>query len=107
MAVVELPLTAAPAQAFTTQLGEKKFFVEVKLNSRNGVWTIDLLDDATREEIIIGLPILLGVDLLDAYNFPYGALIAIDKTGQGREAGEDDLGSRVGLFWVSPDEDFS
>lgn len=107
MAVVELPLSSAPAQSFTTQLGDKKFYIEVKFNSRNGVWTLDLYDDASREALLLGLPILLGVDLLDAYNLPYGGLIAIDRTGQGKDAGADDLGSRVALYWVSPDEEFA
>jgi hypothetical protein len=104
MAILELPITSAPAQAFTTQLGDQKFYFELQFNSRSGVWTIDMLDDATREPIVIGLPILLGIDLLDAYNFPYGALVAVERGADGKEASASDLGARVSLFWVSPDE---
>lgn len=107
MAVLELPLSSFPAQSFTTQLGDKKFFFDVRFNSRSNTWTIDMLDDASREAVVIGLPIRLGVDLLDPYNFPYGALVATDRTGQGKEAGPDDLGSRVAVFWVSADEEFA
>ena len=105
--IVELPLSSAPAQSFTTQLGDRKFYFEVRYNSRNGVWTLDMFDDASREAIFSGLAIVLGVDLLDPYNFDLGALIAQDKTGQGKDATADDLGSRVALYWVSNDEDFT
>lgn len=107
MAIVELPLTSDAAQSFSVQLGDAKFYFEARYNSRNGVWALDMYDDATRSEIAIGLAILVGQDLLDPYNFPYGALVAIDRTGLGKDAGPDDLGSRVALFWVSPDEDFA
>lgn len=102
--MIELPLTSDSAQAFTCQLGAQKFYFEITYNSRNGTWALSMADDATREPIITGAPIVLGADLLDPYNLPYGALVAQDKTGQGRDAGPDDLGDRVVLHWVAPDE---
>lgn len=102
--ILELPLAADPAQSFTCQLGTVKYFFVVRYNSRNGVWTMDLSYDASREPIIVGVPIVLGVDLLGAYNFNIGSLIAVDTSGTARDATADDLGSRVLLYWVSADE---
>ncbi len=105
--ILEFPLTSDPAQTLTIQLGDDKFYFEVNYNSRNGVWSLNMYDDATRDPIALGLAMVLGQDLLDPYNFPYGALVMQDKTGQHKEAQADDLGTRVALFWVSPDEDFA
>ena len=105
--ILELPLTSDPAQGFTCQLGDAKFYFETSYNSRSETWVLSLSDDATGTQIFTGVPLVIGVDLLDPYNLPYGALIAKDKTGQGLEAGADDLGSRVALYWVSPDETFT
>lgn len=102
--ILELPLSADPSQSFTCQLGNVKYFIQVRLNSRNGVWTLDLADDASREPMIVGVPIVLGVDLLGAYNFGIGSLIAVDLSATGKDATADDLGTRVSLYWVSPDE---
>lgn len=105
--ILELPLSSDPVQSFTCQLDDIKLYFEVKFNSRAGIWTIDIYDDATRDAILLGAPIVLGQDLFDPYNLPYGALVAQDKTGQGKDATADDLGSRVALYWVSADEDFA
>lgn len=102
--IAELPLSADPAQSFTCQLGGVKYFFDVRYNSRNGVWTFDLSDDATRTPILSGVAIVLGVDLLEPYNLGIGRLLAVDGEGRGRDAGADDLGSRVTLNWISPDE---
>jgi hypothetical protein len=104
--IIQIPLTADPAQNFTTQLGAVKYYLEVKYNSRSGVWTLDLYDDATRAVIALGLPIVLGQDLLEPYNFGIGSLVAIDLNATSTDAGADDLGTRVALFWTSPDETF-
>lgn len=102
--IAELPLSNDAAQAFTCQLGEVKYYFEARINSRNGVWTLDMYDDATRAPIIQGMALVLGQDLLAPYNFGIGSLVVIDNSAQGKEAGEEDLGARVAVYWVSPDE---
>lgn len=104
--IIQMPLTSDPSQTFTTQLGSVKYYFEVKFNSRNEVWTLDLYDDASRDVIALGLPIVLGQDLLEPYNFGIGSLVALDANAQGQDAGADDLGARVFLYWASPDETF-
>lgn len=102
--IVELPLTSDPSQSFTVQLGDVKYYVAARYNDRNGVWTLDLSDDATRQPIITGMAIVLGVDLLDAYNLGIGRLIAVDGSSMSEDATASDLGVRVALYWLSPDE---
>lgn len=105
--ILQIPISADPAQTMTVQLGEVKYYLEIKYNSRNGVWVLDLYEDATRAPLALGLPILLGQDLLEPYNFGIGSLAAVDLSAQGKDAGADDLGERVVLCWVSPDEVFA
>lgn len=105
--IVELPLSTDPAQSFTCQLGGVKYYMEARYNSRNGVWTLDLYDDATRTAILLGLAIVLGTDLLEPYNLGIGRLMAVDTNNSGTDAGADDLGSRVTLNWISADETFA
>lgn len=101
--IVELPFSSDPAQAFTTQLGDEKYIIEAKFNDRSGVWTIDLYD-ATQQPIALSLPLLLGQDLLEPYNFGMGRILCVDETELGKDAGPDDLGSRVKVYWFSSDE---
>lgn len=103
--IAELPLSSDPSQSFTCQLGAVKYYCEAKYNSRNGVWSLDLYDDAARSPILLGMAIVLGVDLLEPYNLGIGRLVAVDGNATDRDATADDLGTRVTLNWISPDEE--
>lgn len=102
--IIELPFSSDGAQRVTTQLGDRKYIFEVRFNERSGVWTFNMFDAVTEAEILLGLPLVLGQDLLEPYNLEIGAMIVSDTTGQSKEAGPDDLGNRVKVHWVSPDE---
>lgn len=102
--IIELPFSSDPAQTFVTQLGETKYLFDARYNDRSGVWTVDLYNDATKALIVASLPLVLGQDLLEPYNFDMGSLLCVDTTTQGQEAGPEDLGSRVKVYWFSPDE---
>lgn len=101
--IIELPLSSDPAQTMVTQLGDVKYQIEVKYNDRSGVWIIDLALATTGEVVVQSLPLVLGQDLLEPYNFDMGSLV-VDTSSRHLEAGPDDLGGRVKVYWFSPDE---
>jgi hypothetical protein len=98
----ELPFISAP-QSVTVQLGSAKYRFKTQFNSRSGVWTFDLYDAADRM-MIASVALVLGQDLLEPYNFGIGRIVCIDTSKQGVEAGPNDLGVRVKVYWVSEDE---
>lgn len=102
--IIELPLTSDPAQTFTAQLGRVKYIFDVKFNSRSGVWTFDLFDASSKAVMLASIPIVLGVDMLWPYNLGIGRLIAADASNRSLDAGPDDLGTRVKVFWYSTEE---
>ena len=102
--ILELPFSNDPAQVFTTQLDDAKYTFAAKYNDRSGVWTLDLYDGATQQLVAASLPLVLGQDLLEPYNLGVGRLLCVDTSGQGRDAGPDDLGERIKVYWFSPDE---
>ena len=103
--ILQLPLSSDPAQTFICQLDKDKYQFTVKYNSRSGVWAMDMVKlDGTI--LFIGIPILLGNDLLEPYNYGIGRLFVIDLSAQSRDATNetDDLGTRVIVAWFSKDE---
>lgn len=102
--IIELPLSSDPAQTMVTQLGDVKYQIEAKYNDRSGVWTLDLAVASTSDVIVQSLPLVIGQDLLEPYNFDMGSLLVVDTSGRHKDAGPDDLGSRVKVYWFSPDE---
>lgn len=98
-----LPLVPAePSYRRSTTLGETQYLLDVHWNERAGAWYMDILaSDETR--IRSGIKIVLGALLGGqsvAPGFPDGILVAKDKSGQGRDAGYDDLGERVVVLFI-------
>lgn len=99
-----LPFSSDYAQTFTIQLGDTKYDVACRYNTRAGFWTVDMAETVTGKILFTGSPLVLGVDILAPYNFNIGSIFTVDTTGQGIEAGADDLGARVVVYWSAPGE---
>lgn len=102
--IVEIPVSSEGAQTFVTQLGEVKYRFDVKYNDRSKVWTLDLSEDVSGLVLFQGVPLVLGQDIFEPYNFEIGRMMVVDMSSRGIDAGPDDLGDRVLLIWFSPDE---
>lgn len=90
-----------PNSRFSTALSGTQYIIVQRWNARDGAWFFDLLaEDET--PIAYGIKIVLGV-LLGGRNvndeFPLGVFEAHDLTGSGVEAGLDDLGTRVVVYY--------
>lgn len=103
-----LPFTADPAQTFDVQLGDTLFTFNVRYNERpnegDGVWSFDLIRTSDGVMLLSNVPILIGQDMLDPYALQIGALTASDTAGTSLDAGPDDLGDRVVVYWFGEDE---
>ena len=87
-----------------------QYILDVRWNERDKAWYFDLLDGS--ENIIAsGLKVVLGAYIGRTSQHPFfrtGVLVAVDSTGQGQDAGYDDLGNRVQvirytlpeMFWI-------
>ena len=84
-----------------------EFVLRVRWNSRMQRWVLDLYDVA-EAPLATNLVLNVGSGLLAAFgrraDFPAGELLAFDTSGAGAEAGIDDLGGRVRLYYVEAAE---
>ncbi len=103
-----IPLSQEPAQEMRLTLNGTKFDIYVRYNTRGQYWSFDLY----RKDILVlaGIKIALGADLVHQYalqidGVDFGALVAHDLSGYGRDAEQlKDLGERVELIYLTPDE---
>jgi hypothetical protein len=100
---VLLPV-ASEKERFTTQLGVWSLTFYLYFNVRSQLWMFDMTDALTGEPLLLGHPVVLGQDFLEPYIMGIGAIFAYDTTGQHAEATPDDLGDRVLLPYLTPDE---
>lgn len=93
----ELPMSDEPSQEFICDLDGNKFLFRVQLNVRGEFWTLDVntVDD---EPISLGIPLVLGADLLANERFIHGMLFVVDYSGKGVNPTADNLGE-YGLIW--------
>lgn len=72
--------------------------LEFKFNPADGFWYLDLRN-AANEPLVLGMRLALGKNKWKRYKYmdgvPKGSLDVVDVSGEGREAGADDLGVRV------------
>jgi len=99
-----LPFTSEPAQSFTVALGGSKYLIDARYNDIAGFWTLDITTEPAQVQLVAGVPILIGQDLLSPYALGIGGLLATDTSNSGIDAGPEDLGDRVTVTWLSESE---
>lgn len=87
-------------------LENRAYVIGMRWNSYDNAWYLDVMDedeDPIRMGIKVVLDDALGRDCTDP-RFPPGLLTASDTSNADREAGYDDMGTRVGLFYYTAEE---
>lgn len=83
-------------------IDSEQYIVDGRWNGRDQAWYLDWYE-VNLTPIIYGMKVVLGTFLGRRSNhklFRDGVLVAVDLSGQGRDAGYDDLGTRVVLEWI-------
>lgn len=100
--MLELPVRSDfKAYEFQIDLDGIVYTLRFRFNYRMERWVMDIATEAG-EDILNGIVLVTGYPLLDQYAYselPPGRMIAIDVTGQNRDAGEDDLGNSIKLLY--------
>jgi hypothetical protein len=101
-----LPLfPSIPNYRFGTALNSVQYLVDIRWNGRESACYMDIFaedESPIRRGMKIVLGTLLGGRSADP-RFP-GVLIASDLSGEGRDAGLDDLGTRVAVYLYSEED---
>jgi hypothetical protein len=100
MSVFEIPLSPAP-QTFSISLSGVDYQLTVRWNVVAAAWTLDVADTAG-EPIVVGIPIVTGVDLLEQYAYLNlgGKLIAQSDNTPDAVPTFANLGAGGRLYWV-------
>lgn len=108
MAILKLPVSSEfPKFRFNTELDEEAFIFSFRLNERMNRWIMNV-SDAVDTPLIMGIPVLLGVPFYEQFknpSLPLGRLFAINPENANIEAGSEDLGKSVFIFY-SEEGDF-
>lgn len=103
--IAELPFSNDPSQRMTVQLGSRKFDFAVKWNDRAMTWSMDITDTETQEPLISGIVLTIENNVLEPFPLEIGGIFAVDTSSRHQEAGIDDLGGRVKVYWISQDDE--
>jgi hypothetical protein len=105
--IQQLPLIPSePNYRVGTVLDVTPVILDVHWNGRDAAWFMDIMTE-TEVPIVMGVKIVLGTLLggrTSSQEFPLGVLVAADLSGEGRDATLDDLGTRVLVYFYTPDE---
>lgn len=103
MATLVLPVRSDfNAYDFQIDLEGVIYTFDFGFNARSQRWYMSIYDQA-KENLLIGdIPVLINVPLHDQYInelLPPGRFIALDETGQNREASSENFGTEIKLFY--------
>lgn len=113
--MITIPLPTDEADSFTqrTRLDGVDYTFRYSHNSRSDSWTLDIAaiggPDQEPIPIVTGAKIFIGNDLLryaDHELKPPGVLLALSSDGTRRAPTQDELGTRVRLYYLTPGETF-
>ncbi len=101
----EIPLTSEP-QRFNVFLGGVEYTIRLYWNeAEQGGWIIDIKNTATGEDLINGIPLVRGINLLKPYKYiGINGGLAVFSDVTNLPAGFDTLGTDVKLYFLSYDE---
>lgn len=100
--MIEIPLNSKPEQRFTVVINDVKYDVRVILNSRTGIWTMDLATG--NEDIVTGIALLPGVDIFEQYNLDVGIGYVVNLENSRRDPSKSNLGRNSRLFILTEEE---
>lgn len=95
-----------PFYTFSTTIENVEYLFNVRWNGRDGAWYFDV-SEVDNTPIVSGVKVVLGCFLARATDhalFRDGVLVTVDTSDAGRDAGFDDLGTRVQVMRLSLDE---
>lgn len=102
-----LPISQEGAQfSFSCELEGVSYTFRFRWNDRDGAWFMEI-GDGSGNTIISGIKVLLGLYLLNLASssaLPTGDFVAIDTTDQDVDAGFEDLGRRIQIYYFTRDE---
>lgn len=109
MPPVILPLQPSiPQYSVGTTLAGISYVFSLRWNTYDSAWYMDIaLDDEAVTPLRSGVKVVLGTLLGNRCTsplFPAGALVAVDTSGDELDAGLDDLGSRVQVYFYPASE---
>jgi len=99
--MIQIPLTNDPAQSFSIDLNAVLYAANVVYNTREGVWSIDLVSD---DEALYGIALVSGVNLLQQHPFALDSLFLINLSDSTADPATDDLGEAFALVSLTDEE---
>ena len=100
--MIEIPLTSKPEQLFSIVIKETKYDIRVLLNSRTGVWSLDLA--AGGKDLVSGIALLPGADIFGHYNLGIGIGYTINLESPRQDPTRDEFGKLSRLFILTEEE---
>jgi hypothetical protein len=103
MAWVSLPVTSYPDTTQTFALEGVNYVLRLRYNERGGAWFVDVADDlgnvlAAGRKVVVNWPIV-GARETSVNLFP-GWLFAFDTSDIDLDPTEEDMGTRVQLYYL-------
>lgn len=106
MMPARVPFTGGSRQAMSITIAGRSLRLRADYANLTNTWRLDIFDNAGESPVplAVGIPILMGVDLVKQYRLGIGSLYAEPNARPRDDAGRGELGSRINLVHYAPGE---
>ena len=88
---------------FQINLENVIYTLDFDYNTRSEQWRVSVFDSSGENLLLGAIPILTDIPILYPFRntegLPPGEFVALDETGQGRNASRDNFGTEIKLFY--------
>ena len=100
--MIRFPIADAADQQFAQVINNQRVTFRLRWNLTSGFWSIDLgIDDVP---VLTGLRVVLGIDLLGAYDLGLGRVFALPYKTDAKPGREELPSGDVRIYHASEDE---
>lgn len=100
--MLEIPLTNDPYQKFSVFIDDTRYDCELSFNDRMEAWTMNVSSNG--EELIHGLPLLSGVNIVDQFLFFEDNVFVLNINDDTQNPTFEDIGEESKLLIVTQEE---
>lgn len=105
MAVYQIPLIVGTPQSLSITLGQKEYRLTLRyrnVENDEGLWSLDIADVVSNEDVVCGIPLVTGTDLLAQYRHLNidGSLIVYTDSDPDAVPTFDNLGAAANLYFM-------
>lgn len=100
--MIEIPLSNAPSQKLSISIDDVPYELEVMLNSRTNIWSMNVIENGIK--LVDGVSLVCGIDVFKQFNFKIKNAYVVNLEDSSQDPSDSNFGLKSKLFILTDEE---